>query len=143
MPKSSIVSNDLYVIPAKIQYKGKDDNNVGFNVQSSDRNKGESKIYYPPIAYADDENYYVSRLYFNDGEVITKPDSHETYVIGHTRKFMGAYNINNGYTVFTVVSILDSTDEYNIIKIMDYSLKIYDRIVLDASKVTENQVIYQ
>lgn len=56
---------------------------------------------------------------------------------------MGAYNINNGYTVFTVVSILDSTDEYNIIKIMDYSLKIYDRIVLDASKVTENQVIYQ
>lgn len=143
VPKSSIVSNDLYVIPAKYSTKGKNDNNVGFNVQSSDRNKGESKIYYPPIAYADDENYYVSRLYFNDGEVITKPDSHETYVIGHTRKFMGAYNINNGYTVFTVVSILDSTDEYNIIKIMDYSLKIYDRIVLDASKVTENQVIYQ
>lgn len=100
------VSNDLYVIPAKYSTKGKNDNNVGFNVQSSDRNKGESKIYYPPIAYADDENYYVSRLYFNDGEVITKPDSHETYVIGHTRKFMGAYNINNGYTVFTVVSIL-------------------------------------
>ena len=143
VPKSSVVSNDLYVIPIKYSTKGKNDNNIGFNVQNSDRSNNESEIYYPPIAYADKKNFYVSKLYFNKGDVITKPDSHETYVIERTRKFMGAYNINNGYTVFTVVSVLDSTDEYNIIEIMEHSLEIYDRIVLDASSVEENQVIYQ
>jgi hypothetical protein len=143
VPKSAIVSNDLYVIPKEYSTKGKNDYNIGFNVQNSDRSKDESEIYYPPIAYADEKNYYISKLYFNKGEVITKPDSHENYVIERTQKFMGAYNINNGYTIFTVVSILDSTDEYNIIEIMDYSLEIYDRIVLDASSVSENQVIYQ
>lgn len=142
VPKSSITSKDLYVIPIEYSTKGKNDNNIGFNVQNSDRSKEESEIYYPPIAYADENNYYVSKLYFNNGDVITKPNSHETYVVERTRKFMGAYNINNGYTIFTVVSILDSTDEYNIIKIMDNSLEIYDRIVLDASTVDENQVVY-
>ena len=143
VPKSSIVSNELYVVPINYSTKGKNNNNIGFNVQNSNRKKDESQIYYPPIAYKDKHNYYISKIYFNEGDVITKPNSHENYVIQRTREFMGAYNINNGYTIFTVVKILDSTPEYNIIKKMDYSLQIYDRIVLDASKVSENQVIYQ
>jgi len=56
---------------------------------------------------------------------------------------MGVYNINNGYTVFEVVTILDSVDEYHIVKIEDNGLSLYDRIVLDASKVSENQIIFQ
>lgn len=143
VPKSSIVSNELYVVPINYSTKGKNNNNIGFNVQNSNRKKDESQIYYPPIAYKDKHNYYISKIYFNEGDVITKPNSHENYVIQRTREFMGSYNINNGYTIFTVVKILDSTPEYNIIKKMDYSLQIYDRIVLDASKVSENQVIYQ
>ena len=85
----------------------------------------------------------VSKSYFNEGDVITKSDSHANYVIEKTQKFMGVYNINNGYTVFEIIQILDTIDEYYIIEKESSGLKIYDRIVLDASKVSENQIIFQ
>ncbi len=143
IPKSSVVTNELYVIPKEYSKKGKDDVSIGFNIQNSDRNENDSEIYYPPIAYSDENNYYVSKSYFNEGDVITKSDSHANYVIEKTQKFMGVYNINNGYTVFEIIQILDTIDEYYIIEKESSGLKIYDRIVLDASKVSENQIIFQ
>lgn len=143
IPKSSVVTNELYVIPKEYSKKGKDDVSIGFNIQNSDRNENDSEIYYPPIDYSDENNYYVSKSYFNEGDVITKSDSHANYVIEKTQKFMGVYNINNGYTVFEIIQILDTIDEYYIIEKESSGLKIYDRIVLDASKVSENQIIFQ
>ncbi len=143
IPKSSVVSNELYVIPKEYSKKGEDDVSIGFNVQSSNRKKSDSEIYYPPIAYSDENNYYVSKSYFDEGDVITKSDSHSNYVVERTRKFMGVYNINNGYTVFKIVQILDTIDEYYIVAKENIGLKIYDRIVLEAAKVSENQIIFQ
>lgn len=143
IPKSSIISNELYVIPKEYSKKGKDDVSIGFNIQNSNRKKDDSEIYYPPIAHSDENNYYVSKAYFNEGDVITKSDSHSNYIIGKTQKFMGVYNINNGYTVFEIVNILDTIDEYYIVKKEQDGLKIYDRIVLNAGNVSENQIIFQ
>lgn len=143
IPKSSVVTNELYVIPKEYSKKGKDDVSIGFSIQDSDRTENDSEIYYPPIAYSDENNYYVSKSYFEKGDVITKSDSHSNYVIERTQKFMGVYNINNGYTVFEIVQILDTIDEYYIVEKENSDLKIYDRIVLDASKVSENQIIFQ
>ena len=54
------------------------------------------------------------------------------------------YNINNGYTVFVQVTILGETDEYYIVESGEkYGLSVYDHIVLDSSKVKENQIIFQ
>ena len=47
---------------------------------------------------------------------------------------MGVYNINNGYTVFTIVNILDTLDEYYIVANETSGLEIYDRIVLMQAK---------
>lgn len=143
IPKSSVVTNELYVIPKEFSKKGKDDVTIGFDVQDEKRSKDDSNVFYPPIAYSDDDNYYISKSYFDEGDVITKSDSHTTYVVGNTRKFMGVYNINNGYTVFEIINILDTIDEYYIVEKENYGLKIYDRIVLDAANVTENQIIFQ
>ena len=143
IPKSSIISNELYVIPKEYSKKGKDDVSIGFNIQNSNRKKDDSEIYYPPIAHSDENNYYVSKAYFNEGDVITKSDSHSNYIIGKTQKFMGVYNINNGYTVFEIVNILDTIDEYYIVKKEQDGLKIYDRIALNAGNVSENQIIFQ
>ena len=143
IPKSSVITNELYVIPKEYSKKGKDDVSIGFNIQNADRNKNDSEIYYPPIAYSDENNYYVSKSYFEEGDVITKSDSHSNYVIGKTQKFMGVYNIINGYTVFEIDQILDTIDEYYIVEKENSGLKIYDRIVLDAANVTENQIIFQ
>lgn len=143
IPKSSVVTNELYVIPKEYSKKGKDDVSIGFNIQNPDRKKDSSEILYPPIAYSDENNYYISKTYFNEGDVITQSDSHANYVVGKTQKFMGVYNINNGYTVFEIIKILDTIDEYYIIEKEANGLKIYDRIVLDAAHVTENQIIFQ
>lgn len=82
--------------------------------------------------------------FFENGDVLTAIDSSEQYIIGKTQDFVGVYNINNGYTVFVRVNILESTDEYYIVKQGDiYGLSLYDRIVLDGSTVSENQIIFQ
>ena len=81
---------------------------------------------------------------FNEGDILTAMDSTEVYSIGKTQDFVGVYNINNGYTVFVRINILDTTDEYYIVESGDnYGLSVYDRIVLDGSKVSENQIIFQ
>lgn len=144
IPKSSLVSKNLYIIPKKYGAEGGNSDKIGFNRQVISDGKITNEFYYPQIAYSDDDNYYVSTSLFEKGDILTAMDSNETYAVGKTQKFVGVYNINNGYTVFIRVNILDTTDEYYIVESGDnYGLEIYDRIVLDGSQVSENQIIFQ
>ena len=78
------------------------------------------------------------------GDYIVKPDSQERFQVGSTRALKGVFNINKGYTVFKEIEILDSNSEYYTIKKgASYGLSVYDHIVLDASLVTEGQILYQ
>lgn len=144
IPKTSLVSKQLYVIPKKYGGEGADSEQIGFNRQVRIEGKNTYEIYYPTIAYSDEDNYYVSTALFNQGDILTAVDSEEQYVVGKTQKFVGVFNINNGYTVFIRVNILESTDEYYIVEQGDlYGLALYDRIVLDGTSVSENQIIFQ
>ena len=78
------------------------------------------------------------------GDYIVKPDSQGRFQVGSTRALKGVFNINKGYTVFKEIEILDSNSEYYTIKKgASYGLSVYDHIVLDASLVTEGQILYQ
>ena len=144
IPKSALVSKELYVIPKEYGAEGGDAQKIGFNLQIKSEGKITNEFYYPSVAYSDNNNYYVSTTLFEQGDILTAMDSNETYVIRKTQKFMGVYNINNGYTIFIRVNILDTTDEYYIVESGDtYGLKVYDRIVLDGKQVSENQIIFQ
>ena len=144
IPKTSLVSKSLYVIPKSYGAEGGNSDKIGFNRQVKVEGKITNEFYYPTIAYSDKDNYYVSTALFENGDVLTAIDSSEQYIIGKTQDFVGVYNINNGYTVFVRVNILESTDEYYIVKQGDiYGLSLYDRIVLDGSTVSENQIIFQ
>lgn len=144
IPKTSLVSKSLYTIPKQYGAEGGDAKKIGFNRQVKSKGEMVSEIYYPAIAYSDDHYYYVSTSLFDNGDVLTAMDSSEQYIIGKTQKFVGVYNINNGYTVFTRVNILDTIDEYYIVESGNhYGLNVYDRIVLDAGQVSENQIIFQ
>ncbi|MCR5430359.1 MAG: hypothetical protein K6E58_03925 [Eubacterium sp.] len=141
IPKTSLVKKSVYIVPKDFGSPGGNSDEIAFNVKKSN---GKNKIVYPPIAYSDSKNYYVSMSSFDKGDVLVMPNSSETYTIGHTKSFNGVYNINNGYTKFVRVKILNSTDEYYIIKAGDvFSISIYDRIVLNADSVKENQIISQ
>ena len=55
----------------------------------------------------------------------------------------GVYNVNKGYAVFEVVEILDQNDSYCIVKGgTTYGLAVYDHIVLNASTVDEDDLLY-
>ena len=144
IPKSSLASKNLYIIPKEYGSIGGEQQKISFNRQVTKKGKTSTEIYYPSIAYSDDNFYYVSTTLFNNGDILIKNDSSEQFIIGKTQKFVGVYNINNGYTIFTRVNILDTTKEYYIVESgNNYGLAVYDRIVLDASNVTENQIIFQ
>lgn len=140
IPKSSLVKKSVYIIPKEFGTTGGNSDEIAFNIKKDNNNK----IIYPPIAYSDSKNYYVSMSSFDEGDILVMPNSTETYTIGKTKQFNGVYNINNGFTKFVRVKILNSTDEYYIIKSGDvFSVSIYDRIVLNSDTVKENQIVSQ
>lgn len=144
IPKSSIVTKKLFIIPKEYGLEGDHtDDTVGFRLKTIVDGVSEEKFLYPTVTYSDEENYYVSQSYFKTGDIILDPYD-KTYVIGKTKAFKGVYNINNGYTMFMRIKITDTTDEYYIVESeSNYGLENYDRIVLDASTVKENQIVYQ
>ena len=75
---------------------------------------------------------------------LVKPDSNERFQVGPPAKLTGAYNINKGYAVFKQVKELANSGEYYIVeKGTKYGLSVYDHIVLDASTVSDGQIVYQ
>ena len=149
IPKSSLVTKNLYVIPKEYGAEGggSDETNVdniGFNLRKEDGDQVKNEIYYPTISYSDENNYYVSTKLFQKGDVLYSMDMKRQYTIGKTQEFVGVYSINNGYTLFVRVNILEILDEYYIVEDEKiYGLTQYDRIVLDGSQVSENQIVAQ
>ena len=94
-----------------------------------------------------DEYYYVEKSddgLLKSGDYLVKPDSNERFQVGPTAKLTGAYNINKGYAVFKQVKELANSGEYYIVeKGTKYGLSVYDHIVLDASTVSDGQIVYQ
>ena len=118
--------------------------NIGFNLRKEDGDQVKNEIYYPTISYSDENNYYVSTKLFQKGDVLYSMDMKRQYTIGKTQEFVGVYSINNGYTLFVRVNILETLDEYYIVEDEKiYGLTQYDRIVLDGSQVSENQIVAQ
>ena len=77
----------------------------------------------------------------NSGET-----EHASMTLGVMASVEGVYQINNGYCVFKpIVRIANSLDtSYVIISSrVRAGLTAYDRIVMDASIVTENQIIFE
>ena len=77
------------------------------------------------------------------GDVLCKPNSNETYVVGTDMdKLKGVYNVNKGYAVFKQIEILYQNNDYSIIETgTNYGISMYDHIVLQGDEVEENSII--
>ena len=96
----------------------------------------------PNVYYADENNYYISVNDIPSGTIIKKADSDETYVVGIIQELDGVFCVNRGYAVFKAIEIIDSNDEYYIVKKgTDFGLTTYDHIVLDHSTVKESEIV--
>ena len=116
-----------------------------------------SAVFHAVNIYDISENgdVFVSKQDLEDGSVLVKPESSDTFVVGKTKNLQGVYNINKGYAVFKQIHILCESDEYYVCVLFEYVclknkqvyepyvLSNYDHIVQEGSSVNSNDVVFQ
>lgn len=142
IPRSSVVEEEFYVVPEDYITTGGNSSSEGVMVQDKDGNATFQAV--DIYDTSDDGEAYISRSSLEQGTVLVKPESVETYTVEETRPLTGVYNINRGYAVFNKVDILCESDEYYIVREGDdYGLSNYDHIVQDAAGVKPDEVVFQ
>ena len=147
IPTSALLSKDFYQIP--IQYLVTDNRSYesGFYCERTNEN-GETVADFRTtgIYYQDTDYFYVSMDDFSLGDYIGKINTgseDDRFRIGATGQLYGVYNVNKGYTQFEIVKILHKNSDYCIVEEnLNYSVDLYDNIVLNSETVSENQIVY-
>lgn len=140
IPKSTVIEKPFFVVPAEYL------DTIHTYDQGVMVKKEEDAVFQSVTVYytTEDNKVYLDPSVFEDGAVLIKPGSMETYPLKETATLPGVYCINKGYAVFKPVSILCENDEYYIVEEgISYSLSNYDHIVQDASAMKENEVVFQ
>lgn len=144
IPTSSVAKKDFYKIPLDYLVTDEDTSEEGFYKYIYDENNEMKAAFYKTDIYAkDDEFCYVDTSDFELGDYVGKLNSNDRYRIGATGELTGVYNINQGYSIFRIIDILYQNDEYCIVDDNTaYGIALYDRIILNASQINEDQMIY-
>lgn len=145
IPNSSIVKKNFFLVPKEYVTQGGEKNGYGVMRDRYDEKGGKSEEFVDTDLYGEkDGMYYLDDSTLRAGDVITKPESTDKFTISKTGNLVGVYNINKGYAEFREINILYQNDKYSIVKPnTTYGLSTYDYIVLDASAVDENDLVYQ
>ena len=144
IPVSAVTDSEFYTIPTEYLTEGSK-KEVGFICETYDENRQVvSRFTEAEIYKKTDTVCYVSKESFNIGDVIAMPgDASRRYIVGAVDKLKGVFCVNTGYTVFKVIDIIDENNEYCVVKKdTTHGISVYDHIVLDAQKYSENDMIY-
>jgi hypothetical protein len=145
VPVSAITEKEVYQIPLSyLSGGGNQSNNIKLNVQvMGEDNEITIKQITPTIYKTDEEYCYVDPLSFEDTDVILNIDTNENLAVSIIPRvnIEGVYSANRGIAEFRMVTVLKTIDDFALIK-SDEAINIYDNIILDSSKVYENQIIY-
>ena len=153
IPSSSITTKEFFVIPEEYIMKGGEEDADGFLVEKFDEEGHSTQVFVAPTFYSiTDGMVYIdpnqgsfasNETYVKAGDRIIIPNSNDLYQVGNTAELGGVYCINQGYTQFKKIKVLYANEEYTIVEEgTTFGLTIYDRIVLNAEAVKEDQVIY-
>ena len=145
IPLSSIAEKEFFIIPAEYMSKGGANGNYGVSKEFFDENGNVVYQFVETTVYSStDDEFYVDNTNLNVGDYIYKPDSTDKMAVSKSGTLIGVYNMNKGYADFKQITILAQNDEYAIVSSnTQYGLTVYDRIVLDASSVDNNQFTYK
>lgn len=143
IPNSALVVKDFFKIPKKFAvYSGDNPSTITLTRETyaNDGSAVVSKVEVP--VYREEEDaFYIDDTVFQLADYVIKDE--ERFHIVESEQMTGVYNVNMGYAIFREVTVIESNEEYCIVKAEDeYSLAQYDHIVLDASAVTEDQIIF-
>lgn len=146
VPNSAIFDKEVLKLPKDYLTAGSNSSQKKYlNIRTLDENGNLSiEQMAPNIYYTDDTFCYVNPADFAENAVLVKNDSDQTLNVSEAArtKLTGVYYASKGIATFKRIEILTSDDEFTIIEEgVDYSLSMYDRIILDASTVEEGQII--
>lgn len=148
IPVSAVAQKDFLLIPKEI---GFDFNNVTNTVciKTDVYLEDGSKSYVTQklnVYDIDDTDYYVDTSIdagISLGSVVYGEDNVNSYKINRSGTLLGVYKINQGYADFKKIKKLYENDEYCIIDPTTTTIKSFDYIALDASKIKDNEYIYE
>ena len=144
IPNSAIAEKEFFISPADFMTKGGPNGNYGVLKEKADENGNLVNEFVETNVYSsDEEEFYIDSSELKVGDYICKMDSTEKMAISRTGVLTGVYNMNKGYADFKQINVLAKNDEYSIVSSStQYGLTVYDRIVLDATSVNNNDFIY-
>ena len=145
VPNSAICDKAFFIVPMDYLTKGGDGAD-GILRETYNEEAQMIPEFIPVTIYNIDEenNAYLDDSILRLGDRIDMPDSAQTFVISKSGTLTGVYNINKGYADFKEIEILNSNEEYSIIRSNTaYGLVAYDYIVLDADSVETDEFIYE
>lgn len=145
IPNSAIAEKEFFIIPAEYMSKGGPNGEYGVSMEKFDENGNVVYEFVQTTVYSSDDNeFYVDNSNLSVGDYICKPDSSDKMAISKSGTLIGVYNMNKGYADFKQITILAQNDEYSIVSSNTmYGLTVYDRIVLDASSVDNDDFIFK
>ena len=144
IPVSSILEKEFYTVPSEYFTKGGDNDKTGLVKEVYDNSGEVSYSFVEASKYyvSEDGTAYVDKELFEDGEWIRNQENQERYQMGAKGKLKGVYNVNYGYCIFKWIDVLYENEEYCIVESgNDNSLAPYDHIIVDATTVTEDDLI--
>lgn len=145
IPNSAIAKKVFYKIPKEYaSYDGESPREIGLLWETYNKDGSAATKYITATVYdEDDDNFYVDISLFEEGDYVLKKDSSGRYQVAETETLEGVYNINKGYAVFREIKVVDENEEYCIVEEGSvFGLSQYDHIVLDASTVTDEEIVY-
>lgn len=145
IPNSSIVEKEFFIVPKDYVTKGGNSNNLGVMRQTYTEDGTATVEFIETNIYNEtEEEYFIDDMTLRIGDYIVKQESTETYPVGKRGSLIGVYHMNKGYADFKQINILYQNEEYSIVKSnTQYGLSVYDYIVLDATTVNEDELIYE
>lgn len=145
IPNSSIVEKDFFIVPKEYITKGGKNGSHGVLREIYLEDGSMSTEFIDVTIYNETEtDCYLDNSVLQIGDYLIKPESTEKYGLSKRGSLIGVYNINKGYADFKQIQVLYSNDEYSIVQSNTaYGLNVYDYIVLDASSVIDNELIYE
>lgn len=145
VPVSALVDKTVYKIPIGFFSAGGNQtvaNKVNIQVKSDSGDITLKQI--TPTIYMTDEEYcYVDPNIFQASDVLLNITTNESLAISLVSSdvIKGVYSANRGTAEFKKVSVIKFVDEFALIN-ADEEINAFDNIILDSSKVKENQIIY-
>lgn len=141
----SYTEGNLYQVPLEYLDGGvAEGSEVSVTVHRKKGDSGRQEVEIKAMVYhVIGSNAYIDSSGFEATDIILEGDASASIAVSvlEIKKLDGVYLANRGTAEFTHVTIIKTVDEFALIENGE-EINVYDNIILDSSKVVENQVIY-